>query len=183
MSTKDIVYIALFASMIAAIGVVPPVMLPLSPVPITSQSLGVMLCGSILGAKRGLLASILFLTLVAIGFPVLAGGRGGIGALLGPSGGFLFCWPLTAYIIGLFFEKNWTILNYLRAFIYIFFGGIIVLYAVGIIWLSTVSGIQLDKAFYSVIVFIPGDIFKAIIATIISLITKRVYPLISAKAS
>jgi len=178
MTTKDIVYIALFASIIAALGVVPPISLALYPVPITSQSLGVMISGSILGSKRGALSCILFLIIVVVGFPILAGGRGGIGVILGPSGGFLLCWPITAYVIGLLFEKNWQKLNNIRAFIYIIFGGIIVLYTIGILWLNILYGIDMDKGLYGSIIFIFGDIIKAIIATTVSMIIKKSYPLI-----
>jgi biotin transport system substrate-specific component len=81
MSTRDIVYIALFAAIVGALGMFPPITLPLIGVPITAQSLGVMLAGSVLGARRGGLAIVLFLVLVAIGVPLLAGGRGGFGVL------------------------------------------------------------------------------------------------------
>lgn len=179
MSTKDIVYIALFAAIIAALGVVPPLLLAFIPVPITAQSLGVMLCGSILGSKRGYLATVLFLVMVIIGLPVLAGGGGGIGVLLGPSGGFVLGWPIDAYMIGLLFERNYNKINYIRAFIYIAFGGILVMYLIGILWLSIVTGLGLEEALYGVLVFIPGDIVKVAIATAVSITVKRFYPLIS----
>ena len=89
LNTRDIVLIALFAAIMAVLGVFPPITLPLVGVPITAQSLGVMLAGGILGAKRGAMSMALFLILVAVGLPLLAGGRGGFGVFLGPSGGFL----------------------------------------------------------------------------------------------
>ena len=67
MATKDIVLIALFAALVAALGVVPNITLPMAGgVPITAQSMGVMLAGALLGAKRGGLAIVLFLVLVAV---------------------------------------------------------------------------------------------------------------------
>lgn len=81
MSTKGIVYIALFAALTAARGSFPPILLPVTGVPITAQSISVMLAGSILGARRGGLAIVLFLILVAVGLPLLAGGKGGIGVV------------------------------------------------------------------------------------------------------
>ncbi|MEL6321465.1 MAG: biotin transporter BioY, partial [Cyanobacteria bacterium J06626_14] len=75
MTTRDLVYIAVFAALVAALGLIPPIPLPFIPVPITAQSLGVMLAGAILGARRGACALLLFLVLVAIGFPLLSGGR------------------------------------------------------------------------------------------------------------
>ena len=101
MSTKDTVYIALFAALTAALGLFPPIVMPIAAgVPITAQTLGVMLAGGVLGAKRGALAMLLFLVLVAIGLPLLAGGRGGPAVFVGPSGGFLVGWVVAAYVIG-----------------------------------------------------------------------------------
>ena len=179
MSIKDIVYISLFTSITIALGALPPILLPFSPVPITSQSLGPMLCGSILGAKKGGLSSLLFIILVIIGFPILSGGRGGgIGVLLGPAGGFLICWPISAVIIGYFFEKNWINIGYIKAFIIIFFGGMIIIYISGIIWLSIMAGISMYQALISVIIFIPGDLLKVTIATMVAINIKKYYPII-----
>ncbi len=96
MKTRDLAHIALFTAMTAALGLLPPLMLPLLGVPITAQSMGPMLAGAILGARRGGLASALFILLVALGFPVLSGGRGGFGILFGPGGGFLLAYPVAA---------------------------------------------------------------------------------------
>ena len=85
MTTRDIVLIALFAALTAALGLFPPIYV--FAVPITAQTLGVMLAGSVLGSKRGGLAMLLFLVLVAVGAPILAGGRGGFGIFASPSGG------------------------------------------------------------------------------------------------
>jgi len=88
MQTRDLVLISLFAAIIVALGFVPPITLGFIPVPITAQSLGVMLAGVILGAKRGALAAVLVILLVAIGLPVLSGGRGGLAVFAGPTVGF-----------------------------------------------------------------------------------------------
>ncbi|WWH76667.1 biotin transporter BioY [Erwinia aphidicola] len=85
MSTRDIVYIALFAAITAALGLFPAFSLPVIAVPITAQTLGPMLAGAIAGAKRGALALVLFVLLVAIGLPLLAGGRGAWGFSLAPA--------------------------------------------------------------------------------------------------
>ena len=79
MKTRDLAYIALFAALTAVLGLVPTI--PIGPVPITVQNLGLMLAGSILGARRGLLSQLLFLVLVAVGLPVL-GGSGGLVCLV-----------------------------------------------------------------------------------------------------
>ena len=85
---RNLTLVALFAALIAALALIPKFSLGFG-VPITAQTLGVMLCGTVLGAKRGTLAVLLFLVLVAIGLPLLAGGRGGLGSFMLPSSGFL----------------------------------------------------------------------------------------------
>src|SRR4051812_50079608 len=98
LTTRDMVHIALFAAIMAALGLLPPIPVGFIPVPITAQSMGVMLAGSILGAKRGGLAILLFLALVAVGLPLLAGGRGGLGGFFGPPAGVLIFWAVRALV-------------------------------------------------------------------------------------
>ena len=81
---RNLTMIALFAALIAALGLIPKFTLGFG-VPITAQSLGVMLCGTVLGAWRGGLAALLFVALVALGLPLLAGGRGGLGVFASPT--------------------------------------------------------------------------------------------------
>src|SRR3954463_8239774 len=100
LTTRDMVHIALFAAIMAALGLLPPIPVGFIPVPITAQSMGVMLAGSILGAQRGALAILLFLALVAVGLPLLSGGRGGLGVFFGPTAGFLLSWPGGAFGTG-----------------------------------------------------------------------------------
>ena len=90
----------MFAALIAALGLLPPIPVPIIPVPITAQSLGVMLAGALLGPKRGPLAVIIFLGVVLLGFPLLSGGRGGLGVFFGPSAGFLLGWVAGAFVVG-----------------------------------------------------------------------------------
>lgn len=182
MNTRDMVYIALFAALLAALGMVPPIFLPMLGVPITAQSMGVMLAGSVLGARRGGLAVLLFLTLVAAGVPVLSGGRGGFGVFLGPSGGFLFAWPLCAFAIGFMVERTWVRLGYINAFVINAIGGIFLMYACGIPWVAFSAEIGFWKAFTGSMAFVPGDILKAAIAAYVAATVKRAYPIIGASS-
>lgn len=140
MSTRDLVHIALFAAIVASLGLIPPLTLGLIPVPITAQSLGVMLAGAILGSRRGGLALLVFVLLVAIGLPVLAGGRGGLGVFFGPSGGFVLAFPIAAFVIGALIERFWDRLGFFTAFASILAGGIGVMYAIGVPWLAAAGG-------------------------------------------
>lgn len=177
-STRDVVYIALFGAVMAALAVVPPFTLPLTGVPITAQSLGPMLAGAAIGWKRAFLSQVLFLALVAAGLPLLAGGRGGIGVFFGPSGGFLLGWPIAALVIGWLFERYWAQLTVFRAASFIFIGGVVLLYLIGNLWVSVVAGMTLWQATVAGLPFLPGDIVKVGVATIVAMALKQSYPLI-----
>ncbi len=127
---RSLTHIALFAALVAVLGLVPPVDAS-GRVPVTAQSLGIMLCGTVLGAKRGALAVLLFLALVALGLPLLSGGRGGLGVFASPSVGFLAGFPLAALVAGWVTER-WTAAPVGRAAaLGAFLGGIVVLYPIG----------------------------------------------------
>lgn len=164
---RNLTLIALFAALIAALGLIPAFSLGFG-VPITAQTLAIMLCGTVLGAKRGTLAVLLFLLLVAVGLPLLAGGRGGLGVFAGPTAGFLFGWPVAAFVTGLIVER-WRSVNLtVVAIIASIIGGIIVLYAFGIVGMSIVLDRTLIEAAALVTAFIPGDIAKAVVAGILT---------------
>lgn len=181
MTTRDIVLIALFAALTAALGLFPPIYV--FAVPITAQTLGVMLAGSVLGSKRGGLAMLLFLVLVAVGAPILAGGRGGFGIFASPSGGFLLSWPIAAFVIGFLTERAWPRLNYGIAAVINAFGGIVVVYVVGIPWLAAAAEMDLAKAAGASAAFIPGDLVKVAIAAFVAVTVKRAYPIIERPAA
>ena len=149
MKSRDLAYIALFAAIVAALGLLPPVPVPGIPVPITAQTLGVMLAGSVLGARRGGLALLVFLAVVAVGLPVLSGGRGGLGVFVGPSAGFLYSWPIAAFVIGLLTQVFWRRFNLAWALVANLIGGVLVIYAIGIPFLSLFGDVPLATAFTS----------------------------------
>ena len=181
---RDAALIAVFAGFVAALGVVPAFQPPGFSVPITAQSLGVMLAGAILGARRGAAALVLFLALVAVGLPLLAGGRGGLGVFFGPSVGFLLAWPLAAYVIGWLTERGGSTYRLPWGIVANIVGGIVVLYAAGIAGIAAVAGISVWAATVSTWIFIPGDLVKAVLAAVIARGVHAAYPgLISARRS
>ncbi|QEE11608.1 biotin transporter BioY [Bartonella krasnovii] len=182
MNTKDLAYVALFAAIYAVLGLFPPIHLPfLLGVPITAQSMGPMLAGSILGAKRGALASLLFLVLVAIGLPLLPGGRGGISVFAGIASGYLIGFPFAAFFIGLMVELFWQRLNLITLFVINAVGGIGVVYAFGVPWTAYMTKISLLKALIASSVFLIGDSLKVLIASFVALAIKKSVPLIYKK--
>ena len=178
MRTKDIAQIALFAAIMVVLGLFPLIELPFVPAPITSQTLGVALAGSVIGARRGGLALLLFVVLVIVGLPVLSGGRGGLGVILGPSGGFILTYPIGAWVTGLLTERMWHRYTLWRAILCNFTGAALVLYVIGIPWMSVVSGLPLGKAFVVSAVFLPGDLLKMVLASLAAVAVRRAYPLI-----
>lgn len=165
-SSRSLSYIALFAALMAVFGLIPKIDLPFG-VPITLQSLGVMLAGCLLGPRRGFLALALFLLAVALGLPLLAGGRGGLAVFVGPTSGFLFGWMAGAFACGLLMRLAMRRMAgaaglplLAAAFVSSVVGGIVVVYAVGIVGLSWVAHMSLSQATLAMLVFIPGDLIK-----------------------
>src|SRR4051812_38556597 len=156
----------------------PAIPVPAVPVPITAQTLGVMLAGAVLGARRGFLAILLFLVLVAVGLPLLAGGRGGLAVFAGPSAGVLLAWPLGALVTGVLTARFWRRFNLAWALVATTVGGIVVIYAIGIPVLSAIAGTSLATAFTGSLVFVPGDVVKAVVAALVAVTVRRAYPVI-----
>lgn len=187
MNTKDIVLIALFAAIIVVLGFIPPVTIAFIPVPITAQSMGVMLAGCIIGAKRGALAYVLVVLMVAIGLPILAGGRGGLNVLMGATGGYIFGWIVGTYVTGLIAERmvrdgQAEMRQFIGFIIASVVGGIGVVYGIGIPWLVAVTGTPFVTALQGNLAFIPGDLIKAIIATLAARAVLAGYPLLPRRA-
>jgi len=165
---RDLVRIALFAALIAVLGLVPKFDLPLAAgVPITVQTLGVMLAGLILGPRNAALSVLLFLFVVALGAPVLSGGRGGLGVFFGPTVGFLVGWVAGAWVVGLMYQWLSRCLpnqRFLAALLSAWVGGILVIYSFGIPGISFITNMELSKAFFASMFFLPGDLMKSLLA-------------------
>ncbi len=171
---RNLTHIALFAALIAILGLVPKIDLA-AGVPITAQSLGIMLCGTVLGARRGALAVILFLVLVAAGLPLLSGGRGGLGVFASPSVGFLVGFPVAAFVAGWVMERT-TLTPGVAATAASVIGGIGVLYVFGIIGMSVMLDKTLTEASYLAVAFLPGDTVKAVLAGMVTQSLARMRP-------
>ena len=163
---RNLTHIALFAALIVVLGLIPAIPLGIG-VPITAQSMGIMLCGTVLGSWRGGLAVLLFLGLGLIGLPVLSGGRTVMAALSTPTVGYIIGFPIAAFVAGLIVERLRTpVLPAALAGAVI--GGILVLYAFGIPGIAVMAGKPLSEAFLGAMVFLPGDLIKAVLAAFIT---------------
>lgn len=183
MSTRDLVLSALFTAIIIVLGLIPPVTLGFIPVPITAQSMGVMLAGTIIGAKRGALSYVLLAVLVAVGLPVLSGGRGGLNVLMGPTGGYILGWIAGSFVAGYLSERlvregQSATRQAAGFFAASLAGGILVVYAIGMPWVSLVTGTPFDKVIIGSLAFLPGDLLKAAIATLAARAVMVGYPLL-----
>lgn len=100
-SIHRLVWTALLAALTGAGALIAVPIGPLSPVPITLQTLFVLLAGLILGPRGGVTAMLLYMAAGAVGLPVFAGGRAGLAVFAGPTGGFLLSFVLMAWMAGL----------------------------------------------------------------------------------
>lgn len=176
-SMRAIAQMAVFAALIGAMGLIGAIAVP-GLVPITVQTLGVMLAGAILGPWRGAGAVALLELVVALGMPLLAGGRGGIGVFAGPSVGYIIGWIFGAMVIGLIVHgargtkrpQWWTVA--LGAVV----GGIGVIYLFGIPLQSAITGLGLGETIVTSLVFLPGDAIKAVICVLVTMALWKAYP-------
>lgn len=175
LDATDLARVAVFAAIVAVLGL-PGSFTVLGAVPITAQTLGVMLAGAILGPWLGALSMTVFLALVAAGLPLLAGGRGGIGVFVGPSAGYALGWIAGALVIGLIVHAGGRKPVLWRTFAGVVTGGILVVYALGIPVQSLVTRLPLGETALTSLIFIPGDLVKSVIATAIVVTLVRAYP-------
>lgn len=177
-TAADLALVATFAALIAVLGA-PGQFVPIGQsVPITAQTLGVMLAGSLLGARRGAAAVAVFLVLVAVGLPLLAGGRGGLAVFARPSAGFLIGWVIGAYVVGRLTELWTGRFALVWAVLANAVGGIAVVYAVGVPVQAWLAGVPLTVALAGVWVFLPGDLLKVAVAAVVATAVHRGYPVL-----
>ena len=146
-----------------AVGLSAQVALPLafSPVPITGQTLAVLLVGALMGRVRGGVVMLLYLAEGVAGLPVFAGGGAGAAHLLGPTGGYLVGFVVAATVTGYLAERGWD-----RRFgttLAAMLLGTVAIFVVGLAWLGLFTGTEnlLAMGLYP---FVPGAIAKIIVA-------------------
>lgn len=137
--------------------------LPFTPVPVTLQTLAVLLTGAVLGSKRGAVTMLVYLAEGAIGIPVFAGGTGGFIHLLGFTGGYLWSYPVAAFVVGLLCEKGLD-RSFLTSALAMLPSSLII-YAIGVPWLAVTLHLNpFTAVVQGMVPFIPGDLFKLLIA-------------------
>lgn len=167
--THSLALVSLFGALMAVLGLIPKIDLPLG-VPITLQTLGVMLSGCLLGPRLALQALLLFLAAVAFGLPLLSGGRGGFGVFIAPSAGYLLAWPVGAFVTGLVMRAlpGGTPARVAgSAFVASALGGLLVVHAFGVLGLMGIAGMSLPQALLGTSLFVPGDLIKCVLCAVV----------------
>ena len=156
-----------FASLLAALMAAGAFLaIPIGPIPIVLQNMFVFLAGLLLGSRWGLASVAVYLLTGACGLPVFAGGLGGIGRIVGPTGGYLMGYLPAVFIAGYISEKTDHRLGYdILAMI----GATAVLYACGVTWLKILTGMTWSKTLIvGMYPFLIGDAMKIIAAALIA---------------
>ncbi|WP_409345490.1 biotin transporter BioY [Paenibacillus sp. MBLB4367] len=177
-TVKGIVFSALFAALLVVLSYV-NLHLGFTPVPIAMETFAVMLAGGILGARYGFFSIALVVVLTALGIPLLHG-KGGLPLLTGPTGGFIWAFPFAALFIGLIVPRikgTNKAVTFILTFLTIEIFGSLLLYVTGVPWLAHVAHYSWPKAltagFYP---YLPGDAIKALVATVITLQVRQLFP-------
>ncbi len=167
-----IVFFSLFSGLLAQI----EIRLPFTPVPLTGQTFAVLLSGAVLGCRRGLLSQAAYLAEGLAGLPVFAGGSAGVAALLGPTGGYLWSFPLAAALLGWLVECGAGRASWKLAGALVLADGLILL--LGAFWLHGLFHFPYPQAlglgFYP---FLIGDIVKVVLVGVsLPVVLKRLQP-------
>jgi biotin transport system substrate-specific component len=161
MTTRDITFIALFAALTAVMAQI-SIPMPLG-VPMTMQTFAVSLAGMLLGARRGAIATLVYVLLGAVGVPVFANFTGGLQIIVGMTGGFIISFPIMAWLVGFGAQKRSALAVTLGLL-----AGTLVNYVFGMIMFSAVTGYSLYASFNAcVLPFIPTTIIKMAAAGVI----------------
>ena len=138
--------------------------LPFTPVPITLQTLSVLLVGLLLGSTRGSISMLLYLAQGLAGLPVFAFGGAGVAYFLGPTGGYLIGFVIGAYLTGLLAERGWD--RRIVTTVLALLAGTVLIYFCGLLWLAVYLKAEnvLAVGLYP---FIPGALLKIAVAALL----------------
>ncbi|NLD85897.1 MAG: biotin transporter BioY [Actinomycetales bacterium] len=166
-ATRDLAQIAVFAALIVVLGLPGQISIGSAGVPITLQTLGVMLAGALLGWRKGAL-SVVTVIVIGLALPVLAGGRTTLTSLAGPTAGFLVGWIPAVIVIGLLTALMMPRYRLIPGLLITILGGIVVIYAVGVAGMLLRTDLTLGAALAANGVFLPGDLAKAVVTAVVA---------------
>lgn len=170
-NTRNLVLCAMCAAITCILA---PLSIPLAGgVPVSLATFAVMLSGVLLGGPLGALSQLIYVLLAAVGLPVLAGWTGGLGIVLGMTGGYIIGYIPCAWLTGLIYKKYGETAKKPVKILFMILGmtaGNIVLYVIGTAWFMFITEMTLEASLAAcVIPFIPGNIIKMAAVIIIGL--------------
>ncbi|HET7398333.1 MAG TPA: biotin transporter BioY [Intrasporangium sp.] len=177
---RSVALVAVFAALLVAAAVVPGIPVGGLGVPITLQTLAVMLTGLVLGPVRAVLAVLLYLVLGFVGLPVFSKGASGLQVLAGPSAGYLVAFVVAALVVGLAARavvrrarsSRWVPLLFLAAML----TSVLVVHPLGIVGMAVNGHLSLGAAATIDLAFYPGDVLKNVVAAFAASAVHRAFP-------
>lgn len=182
-NATDLGLIAVFAALVAGSALIAAIPVGGLGVPITLQTLAVILTGLALGPGRAFAAVGLYLLLGLAGLPIFSGGRSGLGVLAGPSAGYIVGFLLAATAVGglaaVVLQRTAHRTGRLRAvllFAAAMVSSIIFIHGLGILGMMVNAKLDFSKAFLADLAFYPGDIVKNVLAVSFALALHKAFP-------
>lgn len=182
MGARDLALVAAFAAFIIVLALPGRINAFGNAVPITLQSLGICLASLLLGARRSVASILLVLLLCAVGLPVMSGGTGGFYVLVGPGMGYIMAWIPAMALMGAFAYRTAPRFSYGWAACGLLVGNLVI-HAGGILGMAARLDLPLREAFIGDLLFVPGDIVKAVIALVLAGAVHRAVPDLLARAA
>ena len=184
-NATDLSLIAVFAAVVAVSAILPAIPVGQVGVPITLQTLAIMVTGIVLGPWRGGAALSLYLAVALAGLPIFSQFRGGIGVLFGPSAGYIIAFPIAAFVVGFLarivfrrFSRN----RFLALFGACTLTSLLITHPFGIVGMMITAKLDLAAAVAADIVFLPGDILKNLAAAAIGLSVVKAFPRLQSRS-
>jgi biotin transport system substrate-specific component len=178
--TQSLALVAVFAALIAASALVPGIPVGSFGVPITLQTLAVMLAGLVLGAGRGAAAVGLYLLLAFAGLPIFSGGRAGLQILAGGSAGYIVGFLAGAFLVGLAAQQVIRRFPAKRRVLWFFLAAtlvsVVAVHSLGVLGMMLNLKLSWQAAFLADLAYYPGDILKNVIAAIAAAAVHRAFP-------
>ncbi|WP_422936498.1 biotin transporter BioY [Sinomonas sp. P47F7] len=177
---QSLALVAVFAALIAASAIVPGIPVGSFGVPITLQTLAVVLTALVLGATRAAAAVGLYLVLAFAGLPIFSGGRAGLQILAGGSAGYIVAFLVGAYVLGLLaelvirrFAASRRALWFVVASLLV---SVVIIHGFGVLGMMINLKLSWQAAFVADLAYYPGDIIKDVVAAIAAVAVHRAFP-------